>query len=169
LVSLRIFISVAGVRYLPIVGKLDTRSPVDGVGDQVRFGTISTMWNVGSDLYIADGSAIRKLDLQTREVSTLTLRAGTGRQRFGVTPAEPTFIGLADLWSDGTYLYATDIGAGRIRRIRISSGEVEDFSSPGSVSWGLTATPDSFFVANARTREILRVDPIVPHVSANAS
>src|SRR5262245_29413596 len=121
---------------VPIIGRLDTLATRDGVGDDARFGAIAAMWNVGPDLYIADGPAIRKLNLQTREVSTLTLRAGTGLHFFGSTPAQPSYMDLADLWSDGVYLYATDIGAGRIRRILISSGEVEDFSSAGFVSWG---------------------------------
>ena len=66
---------------VPIVGKPDV--PVtrrDGIGEEARFGGIGAMWNVGPDLYIADGPTIRRLNLQTREVSTLTLRAGTGRR-----------------------------------------------------------------------------------------
>ena len=142
---------------VPIVGKLDVPATRrDGVGGEARFGQISAMWNVGPNLYIADGPTIRKLNLQTREVSTVTLRAGTGR-RLSTHPLN-SYGGLADLWSDGTFLYATDIGSGTIRRILLSTGEVENFSPGGSVSWGLTGTPDSLFVANANTREVLRID-----------
>src|SRR5262245_3728251 len=129
---------------VPIIGKLSapgTRR--DGVGEDARFRGISAMWNVGPDLYIFDFGAIRKLNLQTREVSTVTLRAGTD---------------LRDLWSDGTYLYGTDVGAERIRRILLRTGEVEDFVSGGSVPWGLTVEGNNLFVANARTQEILRID-----------
>ena len=85
---------------VPIIGKLsapDTRR--DGVGEDARFRAIGAMWNVGPDLYIFDVGAIRKLNLQTREVSTVTLRAGTGLRAVG-HPSN-SYSGLADLWSDG--------------------------------------------------------------------
>jgi hypothetical protein len=91
---------------VPIIGKLsapDTRR--DGVCEDARFRAISAMWNVGPDLYIFDDGAIRKLNLQTREVSTVTLRAGTGLRAVG--HVSNSYRGLADLWSDGTYLYGT--------------------------------------------------------------
>jgi hypothetical protein len=155
-----LFLSQA-VDVVPIIGKPDlpaTRR--DGIGEEARFGGISAIWNVGPNLYIADGPTIRILNLQTREVSTLTLRAGTGRRLSAATSGQGlnAYTGLADLWSDGAYLYATDIGSGTIRRILLSTGEVERFSSAGPVSWGLTGTTDTLFVANANTREILRVD-----------
>src|SRR5262245_9578492 len=111
---------------VPVAGKIDVPATRrDGIGEEARFAGIGAMWNVGPDLYIADGPTIRKLNLQTREVSTLTLRAGTGRRLSA--HALNSYGGLADLWSDGTYLYGTDIGSGTVRRILLSTGEVETF------------------------------------------
>src|SRR5262245_56545026 len=82
---------------VPLIGKLsDPGLRRDGVGDEARFSGIGPMWNVGPDLYIVDGPTIRKLNLQTQEVSTVTLRAGTGL----IQPSNNTltrFRGLADL------------------------------------------------------------------------
>jgi len=143
---------------VPILGTLNVPpSTRDGVGADARFSGIGAMWNVGPDLYIAEGPTIRKLNLQTREVSTVTLRAGTGL----IQPSNNTstrFRHLADLWSDGTFLYATDIGASRLRRILLSTGEVSDLGPASSVPWGLTGEGNNFFVGNANTREIFRID-----------
>jgi hypothetical protein len=141
---------------VPVVGKPEVSATrQDGIGEQARFGQISAMWNVGPNLYIADGPTVRRLNLQTLEVSTLSMRAGSGRRLSA--HARNSYGGLADLWSDGIAVYATDIGSGTIRRILISTGEVDNFSPGGSVSWGLTGNSDSLLVANANTREILRL------------
>src|SRR5262245_43483787 len=140
---------------VPIAGKLNAPAlRRDGIGNEARFDQIGAMSNIGPDLYVADGPTIRKLNLQTGEVSTVTLRAGTGL-RTGIHPLN-TYRDLADLWNDGTYLYVTDIGAATIRRILPNTGDVSDFASAGSVLWGLTGEGYNFFVVIAGTRENIR-------------
>jgi hypothetical protein len=114
------------------------------------------MWGLNDDLYIGDGPTIRRLNLVTHEVSTVSLRAGSGQTIAFNTLNQAS--GLAGLWGDGSSLYVTDIGVGRVRRIALSTGLSEDFAGSIPFARGLTGTGDSLFVGASQRREIYRVD-----------
>jgi len=55
----------------------------DGIGEQASFESITAMWGDGANLYVADGIAIRRIELNTSRVTTLSRTAATGLHRSG--------------------------------------------------------------------------------------
>ncbi|PJA23426.1 MAG: hypothetical protein COX57_13705, partial [Alphaproteobacteria bacterium CG_4_10_14_0_2_um_filter_63_37] len=98
---------------------------------------------VGSNLFVADNNRIRQIDLLTATVSTL---AGSGSGQGGVSPYDgvgigAAFVGLRQLASDGTYLYATDTNGemdALIRRIDIATATVTTLAG-NAVAFGTPA------------------------------
>jgi hypothetical protein len=82
---------------------------VDGTGQAVRFKIPTGLWRDGSVLDIADSGnlAIRKLDLQTGQVTTFVDHLST-----------------SSLWGDGGFLYTISCGGSCIAAIEMASGIV---------------------------------------------
>ena len=96
----------------------------DGAPDVAQFNNPQAIWGDGGYLYVSDKTnrTIRRVEIQTGEVTTLAGSPGTVGQVDGVGP-DAGLGGPEDLWGDGTYLYMTDVAS--IRRLTLATGEVE--------------------------------------------
>src|SRR5437870_6556697 len=95
---------------------------VDGVGEDARFQAITAMWGDGANLYVADWTTIRRIALSTALVTTLSRTASTGAAHQASNSGfSYRYQGLYGLWGDGTFLYATDIGADAVRKINLTT------------------------------------------------
>jgi len=98
----------------------------DGVGTAAQFGGPSALVGDGAgNLYVADGSLIRKVVIATREVTTL---AGGGSDPFGGADgvgAAASFDSAQGITFDGAgNLYVADTFGQTIRRVVIATAEV---------------------------------------------
>ena len=110
---------------------------VDGVGEAARFEAIQGMWGDATNLYVADSMAIRRVELATGRVTTLSRTAGSGiHLRAAASGFQYDYSGLNRLWSDGSTLYANDIGEGSVRRIDLQTGGVQTIANGVNVAWG---------------------------------
>src|SRR6267142_5530757 len=50
---------------------------VDGVGEDSRFEAITAMWGDSANLYVADSNTVRRIELSTARVTTLSRTAST--------------------------------------------------------------------------------------------
>jgi hypothetical protein len=115
----------------------------DGSPDVAQFNNPQAIWGDGTYLYVSDkgNRTIRKVAIQTHEVTTLAGSPGNGEAVDGVG-LEARLSGAEGLWGDGTNLYVSD-GA-LIRRITLATGAVQTvaggYPSPGSIDGiGLSA------------------------------
>jgi sugar lactone lactonase YvrE/AraC-like DNA-binding protein len=123
----------------------------DGTGASVEFGGMSSdcygsnykgLNSLGSDLYITDACAgtVRKMDLVTKEVSTL---AGKASAKTGSTDGvgnDAMFAFPSAITSDGSNLYMADTGNSTIRKIQIATGTVSTFAGTAGSSGYLDGT-----------------------------
>ncbi|HYR42812.1 MAG TPA: hypothetical protein VER98_07315, partial [Terriglobia bacterium] len=105
-----------------LAGRSSALAIVDGTGQDARFLSITSMWGDGVNLYVADAATIRRVELATARVTTLSRTAGTGIHRSSSIGFAYNYAGLYGLWSDGSSVYGTDIGAGTIRKIDLTTG-----------------------------------------------
>jgi len=108
----------------------------DGFGADARFRNIRGVWTDGTDLFLTDDHAVRRVNLATGEVSTF---AGDSRTP-GFTDATgrgARFRNAAGIWGDAAYLYVADSGNHAIRRIERSTAVVTTIAqvdrAPGSI------------------------------------
>jgi DNA-binding beta-propeller fold protein YncE len=94
---------------------------IGGAATEARFESIRAITGHGGFLYVADNTSLRRVDIQTRQVTTITRFAGSNVSS-GVGYNTP---GVKGIWTDGTYAYVTDSSAGRVHRIDINTGQVE--------------------------------------------
>lgn len=100
-----------------LAGSSGNAGTADGIGSAARFTTLQGMTNDGINLYVADGNAVRKLVIATGTVTTLTGDVNMSGTADGAASAA-RFNTPVDIAWDGTSLYVTDSGSGRIRRIK---------------------------------------------------
>jgi len=129
---------------------------VDGVGEDSRFEAITAMWGDSANLYVADSNTVRRIELSTARVTTLSRTASTNVPTQGDF-GKYRYQGLYGLWGDGTFLYGTDIGANTVRRIDLATGGVQTL---GSVffPWGLSGKGNNLYVASSAASRVMQVD-----------
>ena len=117
----------------------------DGVGEEASFLGAGVLWGEGSCLYAIDGTALRHIDLATRQVTTITRLAGSGS------------AGLTGIWGDGSSIYATGPG---VRRINLSTGLVELITTdvPYQAPLGIAGDGRYLYIGNSREHSIKRVE-----------
>lgn len=120
-----------------IAGSSEFRGYEDGTGSVARFYYPVGIATDGTNLYVADTSnqVIRAVDLTTSAVTTLCGSAESWGTDDGVG-TESRFDGPAGILSDGTSLYVTDAGSGRIRKVELASRDVSTLA--GNQPRGLT-------------------------------
>jgi DNA-binding beta-propeller fold protein YncE len=97
----------------------------DGVGPAARFSGLGGITRVGGALYVADtfNHCLRKVDLSSREVTTVAGLCGTSGSTDG-TGAAARFNTPQGLVAKGNYLYSTSF-AGVMRRIDLATFAVD--------------------------------------------
>ena len=121
----------------------------NGTGAAARYKLPGAVISDGSNLYVADtgNHTIRKIVISTGAATTLAGQSGVAGAADG-TGAAATFNSPAGLATDGTYLYVTDAGNNKIRRVTISSGAV--ISLTGAASSAIASGVADGFGVNAR-------------------
>ncbi len=89
-------------------------APRDGTGSDALFEYVHGVWGDGTNLYVADYHAIRKIVLASGVVTTVAGVNEVEGSEDGVGPLA-RFGAVTGLWGDGSTLYATDAIA--IRRL----------------------------------------------------
>jgi hypothetical protein len=131
----------------------------DGVGEDARFEAITAMWGNGGHLYVADNLAVRRIDLNSSSVTTLSRAAGSGVHRTMISSGYSyDYSGIYGLWSDGIALYGTDIGTGTLRKIDLDTGGVQTVVDGLGFGWGLSARGTQLFIAGSDAQRIFQVD-----------
>jgi hypothetical protein len=98
----------------------------DGVGTAAEFANLQGVWGDGSNLYVGDAHGIRRVNLATAEVTTLT-GGPVGDAQVG--PAPTARLGSATaLWGVGDYLYVVDGALWLIYKVDLRAGEVSHFA-----------------------------------------
>jgi len=117
----------------------------DGVGEEASFLAVYVLWGNGKYLYASDGTVLRRIEIATRQVTTITRLAGSG------------FTGVNSMWGDGSYIYVTGPG---VRRISLSSGLVEQVSTdvPYQNPLGIGGDGRYLYIGNSRQHSIKRVE-----------
>jgi len=106
---------------------------VDGVGTQVKFLAAGNLWGNDTTLFVADRTAVRRIDKATGTVTTLAGGTAFG-DKDGIGSAA-SFSGVRGIWGDGVNLYVTD--AIYLRKIVIATTEVTTLASGFSGGiWG---------------------------------
>jgi DNA-binding beta-propeller fold protein YncE len=141
----------------------------DGVGERARF-----YWPkgivVGPDLFVADSGnhTIRRIVLETGEVTTLAGSAGLGGPEDGIGSAA-RFASPKALAIDGSdVLYVADTFNNAVRRITISTAEVStvvDSTAGLSNPQGLAVDRRNIYVADTDHHVIRRIDKLTGTVS----
>ncbi|MEX2178164.1 MAG: hypothetical protein WD801_05610 [Gemmatimonadaceae bacterium] len=123
----RIVISSAVVTTL--AGEVGTcATPVDGSGSAARFASPQGITTDGTNLYVTENTAVRKVVIATGAVTTF---AGSTDVTVGHTDGVGTaarFNNLEGITTDGTNLYVVDQYYGDVRRIVIASATVSTFA-----------------------------------------
>lgn len=102
-----------------IAGKVGGSGVTDGIGSEARFLKPMSITSDGTNLYVIDDRAIRKVVIATGEVTTLAGKMSTSDDGVG---QDARFTYPGGITTDGTTLYTTDNYI--IRKIVIASGEV---------------------------------------------
>jgi hypothetical protein len=104
-----------------IAGTAGSLGSTDGTGSAARFSYPKGITTDGTNLYVADGYAIRKVIISTGVVTTLAGTAGSPGLTDG-TGSAARFTNAQGITTDGTNLYVADGNA--IRKVVISTGVV---------------------------------------------
>lgn len=108
-----------------------TNGPVDGIGLAAGFWAPRYITTDGSNLYVTEVNAIRKIELATGTVTTLAGgRSGT-LSNDGVGLAA-NFSGLYGITTDGTNLYVAEGTSNKIRKVVIGTGVVTTMAGGGT-------------------------------------
>jgi hypothetical protein len=114
-----------------VAGMPRTRGTEDGFGAFGRFFAPVDVWGANGSLYVADGSAIRKVAIATGEVTTLAGAAAVSGYADGQA-ADARFSFISGISGDGTDLLIADAGNEVIRKISMKDGNVTTMA--GAVS-----------------------------------
>ncbi|MFZ5630004.1 MAG: hypothetical protein ACOY5B_12800 [Spirochaetota bacterium] len=156
-----------------------TSGDSDGTGNAARFNAPNAITTDGTHLYVADmlNHKIRKIEISNGAVTTL---AGPAAGSVASGDADGTgttarFNAPNGITTDGTYLYVTDGGSHKIRRISIATQAVTTIAgpSPGSsgsgddngqgsaakFNWpiGITTDGQSLFVSEGTNNKIRKI------------
>ncbi len=120
-----------------LAGAPGWRGAQDGMGRDAHFGSPEGMTVQGDFLYVCDSenSAVRRISISSGEVTTFAGSLGSPGSEDGTGP-DARFSSPMDITSDGENLYVCEAENNTIRKISISSGEVETIAglaeNPGS-------------------------------------
>ncbi|UCC55102.1 MAG: redoxin domain-containing protein [Gammaproteobacteria bacterium] len=137
---------------------------VDGISHLASFAQPSALSIMGNTLYVADAesSAIRAVDLDTRNVRTLV---GGGLRNYGYNDGFATDAKLQyplDLDADQRkkLLWVADTYNNKIRKIELGNNLVSSVTVdyPLHQPAGLAFSEDTLYIANTNLHEIVRID-----------
>jgi hypothetical protein len=159
-----------------VAGRPPGPAQIDGIGTQARFESIRAMTGHDGSLYVADNTSLRRVDIATRRVTTITRFAGNN-VRSGLNFNTP---GVKGIWTDGVYAYVTESSVGRIHRIDLNTGEVQIVPnlysscgtcafSPGSqgvlfptvqlgAPWGIWSDGSDLYIAESTAGKITKLN-----------
>ncbi|HMV80236.1 MAG TPA: hypothetical protein PL048_11020 [Leptospiraceae bacterium] len=130
-----------------LAGLCGTSGTADGTGTSARFNFPIQISSDGTNLFICDraNNMIRKTEISTGNVTTLIGSGGASGDQNGIgTSARINFPN--GITTDGNYLYISDRGNNKIKRMMISSGVVTTVAGDG--------TPASVDSANGLTASL---------------
>lgn len=104
-------------------GSPGSSGSVDGIGAAARFANPRGIATDGTYLFVTDWTAIRKIVISTREVTTLAGSSGNSGAADGIGAAAK-FWGPEGITTDGTNLYVADAQNNTIRKVVISTSAV---------------------------------------------
>jgi hypothetical protein len=107
-----------------LAGAPGLRGATDGVGSASRFFAPLDLWGDGTYLYVADGSAIRRVTLATRRVETVSGNPLISGYEDAEQGTNALFGFVTGLWGNGANLFVADSGNEVIRRISLETGAV---------------------------------------------
>jgi hypothetical protein len=121
-----------------IAGKAQERGHQDGVGTAARFQIIRAITTDGINLYVNDEDTVRKIVIQTGEVSTIAGKNGVKGSVDGIGEAA-SFNNLFpdyrnDITTDGRNLYIADAGNHVIRKIDLATHRVSTLAGSTGMS-----------------------------------
>src|SRR5512143_4271672 len=167
-------IDIASGLVSTLTGSAGLPGSTDGTGTAATFHTPYGIATDGTSLFVADtgNSTIRKIDIASGLVSTLTGSAGLPGSANGTGPAA-LFHTPSGITTDGTSLYGADSGNNTIRKIDIASGLVSTLTGsaglPGSADgpvtsatfnlpFGTTSDGTNLYVADTGNNTIRKID-----------
>jgi sugar lactone lactonase YvrE len=128
-------IDIATRTVTTLAGSVDSSGLADGVGPAAGFLGPSALTTDGTNLYVTDATAIRKVVIATGEVTTIAGSATTSGAANGVG-SDARFNSPMAITTDGANLYVADSGNYAIRKITIATADVTTLA----VSTGYTGT-----------------------------
>jgi hypothetical protein len=141
--------------FTPIAGIETSTALKDGVGEQAGFQGPTSLWGDGTYLYVADGTALRRITIVSREVTTITRLAGSGWYRVS-GPIRNS--GLHGLWGDGSYIYTIDEADHNVRRISLSTALIDIIAKVPGPPTGLVGDDRYLYVGDNYNHTIDRID-----------
>ena len=128
---------------IPLAGDPSVYASRDGVGSAAQL-RISAIWGDGVHLYMTERGAIRRLDLATREVTTIARSTSVGGSADGVGSAA-AFGSAAGIWGDGANLYVSDIDASSVRKFELATGTVTTVATLPSLPFARRSAPSAIW------------------------
>src|SRR5262249_54511215 len=110
-------IVIATGQVTTLAGLAQFRGTGDGVGSAARFYGPTDIWGDGVNLYVADGSAIRKVSIATGQVQTIDGSPAAAAYADSPVGSNARFSFISGLWGDGSNLFVADSGNDVIRKI----------------------------------------------------
>jgi len=132
----------------------------DGVGPTAQFYDPIGITSDAVNLYVVDSGngTIRKINIATGVVTTLAGTAGNLGAADGVG-SSASFLAPEGITTDGTNLYVTDSGNGKIRKIVISTGAVTTLPvTLNSHTSGITTNGTKLYVTDASSYTVQEID-----------
>jgi hypothetical protein len=162
-------ISIATADVTTLAGSPQQFGNVDGIGANARFSRLGAVWGDGTSLYVRDGCAVRKVDLNTREVSTFVGDMGNCGNVDGPRNVA-RLAGVGPMWGDGTNLYWIETSTPSlvgppplpqpVRIITLATGSVRSIPLPRDPNgiWGVDGYLYMTFVSNPGSIALGRVN-----------
>jgi sugar lactone lactonase YvrE len=136
---------------------------LDGTGTAALFWEPTGITTDGIYLYVTDNinHTIRKVKIDTGEVTTLAGLAGVSGVADTASGVHATFNYPTGITTDGTNLYVADSSSNTIRKIVIASGEVTTFAGSSAAEAGMSDSvvvvpnpdkPNELFIDNTTAR-----------------
>jgi hypothetical protein len=116
-------IVIATGQVATFAGVAGQQGTVDGLGQAARFYSPEALWGDGTNLFLADGHAIRRISIATAQLTTIAGKVATGGWADGGGSAA-TFNLPLGMWGDGANLYVADSGNSVIRKIDLDTNNV---------------------------------------------
>jgi hypothetical protein len=152
-------------------GQFGQMGDTDGIGQAARFNGIAGITSVDDFVYVTANHAIRRIDVDTADVTTWAGQSGQMAHADGMGNAA-RFANPAGLSTDGTVIWVADAGNAVIREIDVATGQVSTIAgqvgNPGNNDGMAGATFDgmrdlawdgSFLYLVQGNGVVRRVDP----------